>query len=172
MKSGMPTRTRPTEEVEAAMSLTTRLFAFLLAVVFAGCQNEPRRNLDSVESLTLYSIDGTEASMGQESAAGETFRGYPLLGQIDITASQSRQEIADAINSSISQSDGLVAACFWPRHALRVRAQGQTIDYVVCFQCRQLEVYEGKSRTMIPIETTAEPVLNRWLEQAGIPLAR
>jgi hypothetical protein len=64
-----------------------------------------------------------------------------------------------------------MAKCFWPRHAVRVVDKGQTVDYVICFQCDQLRVHEGSSTRVKPITSEPQPVFNKHLKEAGIPLA-
>ncbi len=36
-------------------------------------------------------------------------------------------------------SDAYVIECFNPRHGLRLQIGGRTIDFLICFECQQVE---------------------------------
>ena len=65
------------------------------------------------------------------------FRGYAILGKVEITDPAARQEIVKAVLDGISESDGTVASCFWPRHGVQVLTNGKAVDYVICYECLQ-----------------------------------
>ncbi|MEM1228019.1 MAG: hypothetical protein AAGJ40_20200 [Planctomycetota bacterium] len=46
-----------------------------------------------------------------------------------------RAKLLDALSSGIAENDGMVLACFDPRHGIRVIANGHEHDYVICFHC-------------------------------------
>ena len=148
------------------------MIPFSLAVVFLiGCESGSVQNLTTPDSLTLYSIDGRDFVPGTEPKADEEFHGYPVLGKIDVKDPKSRREIIAAVKKGIADSDGMMAKCFWPRHAIRATENGKTIEYVICFECNQLQIYTDGTDELEP--TTREPqvVLNKHLQDAKIPLA-
>jgi hypothetical protein len=62
--------------------------------------------------------------------------------------------------------------CFFPRHALRVIANGKTWDFMICCQCQQIRLYEqGGVRAVIGIPNKPE-TLSNLLSAAKIPLAK
>lgn len=146
---------------------------FLPVIVFLlGCSEKPVPGLNQPEKLMLYSIDGTEPRPEDEDPAGEKFQGYPILGQLEISDDALKTRIIEAIRKGLADSDGSLAGCFWPRHAIRSVTGGRTTDYVICFECQQLEVYEdGSSRTVLPITRHPQKVFNELLNSANIPLA-
>ena len=76
-----------------------------------------------------------------------------------------------ALHEGIANNDGTEAHCFWPRHALQTIDGGKTVDYVICFECFHVHVYEeGGPRYE---KTTREPqaVFDQHLTRAGIPIA-
>jgi hypothetical protein len=143
----------------------------LVTSALVGCGRDAVAGLDTPEQLTLYSIDGRYFEPGQEPKAQEKFHGYPVLGKVEIADGDKRKEIVAALKEGLARSDGTRAACFWPRHAIRAVERGQTIDYVICFECYQLEAHAGGSKSMKPITREPQPVFNKHLKETGIPLA-
>jgi hypothetical protein len=147
------------------------LACVLVISALAGCGRDSMAGLDTPEQLTLYSIDGRDFESGQEPKTEEKFYGYPVLGKVEITDADKRQEIVAALQQGLAQSDRKLAACFWPRHALRAVERGRTIDYVICFECYQLEAHEGGSKRVKPVTREPQAVFNKYLKEEGIPLA-
>lgn len=143
----------------------------LLYLLVAGCGRDSATGLDAPEQLTLYSIDGRDFEPGQRPKATEAFKGYPVLGKVEVTDPDKRKEITESLKKGLAKSDGKMAKCFWPRHAIRVVEKGRTIDYVICFECYQLETYKEDAKTVKPITKEPQQVLNRHLTDAGVPLA-
>jgi hypothetical protein len=135
----------------------------------AGIPLAPRLDvLESPDQLTLYSIDPRTS----KDETRETFHRYPVLGKIEMTDPAQRKEIVEAMQAGITTSELVVMACFEPRHAIRVVKQGQTLDLVICFECRAVDLeprpIEPRS---VPITRAPQKVLDRYLADAGIPLA-
>lgn len=144
------------------------LAGFVVAVAFTGCARNPVAGLEVPEQLTLYSVDGLKL---QQPKTDGTFHGFPVLGKVEITDAAKRREIATALKNGLTQSDGEVFDCFWPRHAIRTVEKGRVIDYVICFQCLQLEAHDGDSISVKPVTRKPQSVLNKHLQEAGIALA-
>jgi hypothetical protein len=158
---------------EVSMRIPYRKFVFcvIFALVLMGCRRDPLGGVDVPEQLTLYSIDGRDFEPGKQPKVDEKFHGYPVLGKVEITDAGKRKEIIAALKEGLAHDDGSIAACFWPRHAIRVVDKGRTIDYVICFQCYQVQAYDGNAKSVKPVTREPQPVLNRHLKEAGIPLA-
>ena len=76
-----------------------------------------------------------------------------------------------ALHNGIASSDGGIAACFIPRHAMHTVHNGETVDYVICFQCLQIKVIrDGKTDLELTADTPRE-TFNEFLSTADIPLA-
>ena len=151
--------------------LVTLLAYVVVAAALSGCGRNPVAGLKQPEQLTLYSIDGRDFEPGQEPKADEKFHGYPVLGKIEVTDAAKRQEIVEALQDGLAQSDGTMAKCFWPRHAIRAVENGRTLDYVICFECLQLEAYVDGSKSVKPVTREPQSVFNKHLKEASIPLA-
>lgn len=64
----------------------------LLIVVVCGCSADSDTEIESFDSLTLYSIDGNGYPPGKAPAAKEKFHGYPVLGKLEIKNADRRKE--------------------------------------------------------------------------------
>jgi hypothetical protein len=143
----------------------------IVGIVLFGWGRASTSGLDTPEWLILYSIDGRHFEPGQEPKTEEKLHGYPVLGKIEMADADKRKETVAALREGLAQSDGKMAKCFWPRHAIRTVEKGQTTDYVICFECYQLEVHQGSSKAVKPVTRKPQSVFNKHLKEAGIPLA-
>ena len=128
--------------------------------------------LADADKLTLFSFDGNEFLFASQkpSAEGE-FYGCPVLGKIEIDDPHKRKAIVNAVQVGIRDAR-YVASCFWPHHAIRVEKDGQTVDYIICFYCSNFRKYSSGTVTDGGATTNAaEKLLNRYLTDAGIPIA-
>lgn len=122
-------------------------------------------------ALTLYSIDGRFDDPKLQPKTAEDFHEVPVLGKVEVTDPAARQELFTALIEGMTHSDGSMLHCFRPRHGIRTVEDGTTVDYVICFECLQIEIHrEGARKSKA---TTREPqsVFNARLQEAGIPLA-
>ena len=143
-----------------------------VAVVFAGCGGDAEIPDIAAESFILYSIDGRDETDGKAIKSGERLHGFPVLGKLDVKDAKTRDELITAFKKGILRGDGSVAACFWPRHAIRTSQNGEIRDYVICFECHQYVVYRGgKSSDAQPIDGSPSEKFNEILQRANIPLA-
>jgi hypothetical protein len=142
-----------------------------LATALTGCGSKPTSEFGAPEQLTLYSIDGRDSEPGQKPQTEETFHHYPVLGKVELTDAEQRRELLAALQSGIDSGDRDPRKCFWPRHAIRTVEKSRTREYVICFQCRQMYIYEDGSESRKPITDQPQPRLNKFLQEAGVPLA-
>ena len=141
--------------------------ALLPAVV--GCGISPTADpslvdLQAPEQLTLFSIDGRDAEgngigrrgEGVSEAVGE-FRGYPVLGQVEVTDPDLRNQLIAALKDGYARRPARSAKCFWPRHGVRAVEKGKTVEYVICFQCLGFEEFVGDKRRFERINPDVQP---------------
>jgi hypothetical protein len=130
----------------------------------------------SLERLTLFSIDGRDPEpdghrgQGVPTATGE-FHGYPVLGEVEVTDPERRRQLVAALQDGYARRPERGALCFWPRHGIRIVANGQTVEYVICFHCAQFERYSGEARAGGLINPDVQPVFDNILKEAGVPIA-
>jgi len=97
---------------------------------------------------------------------------WRILGQTELLANQQRQTAITTLAEAIENFDGRVARCFEPRHALRVRAARGTYDFVICFACNSVGVWQGEKRVVTAGITGTQEPLDRILTAAKVPLAK
>lgn len=129
------------------------------------------------DQLVLYSIDGPSALKREDDKAkaeGEMFHDWPVLGKVEIADPEQRRAIINAVNAATRDKSEVQAKCFIPRHAIRMVKGSETLDVVICFQCRNYERFPPRPLSgnhYEPIASSAQPLLDEALRNAGIPLA-
>jgi hypothetical protein len=148
----------------------TRLAGLLLCLLLLGCQDADTRI--PIESMTVYSLDGNYDkyyARDNKTPTGEMFHDHPVLGKTDIADPKDRTAILVAIKKGIAESDGDQAKCFWPRHGVRLVQSGKTIEYVICFECLQLNEYRDGDIKHKATTRSPAAVLDEQLQGAGVP---
>ncbi len=91
------------------------------------------------EKITLYSLEPKESIDGNE-----TFHGYKILKETLIDSSSKQFLLKRSLTNGMIGSHG--AACFNPRHGLRIVDGEKTVDIVICFECGNFVThYDGKT---------------------------
>jgi hypothetical protein len=143
-------------------------------MVLSGCSSnrlapDARTILDRADEIELLSLDPDRDSKAKYT---DTFHGYGVMGKTTLSASVDRAKLLKALYQGIHTSDGMVAACFIPRHGIQATHDGKTVHLVICFQCMQIHVYvDGRQSSVL---TTSAPasVFNQILTDAGVPLPK
>jgi hypothetical protein len=143
------------------------VLGLLPCVLLSGCQDADSRI--PIDSMTVYSLDGMYEPKKGEKPTGEMFHGYPVLGKTGITSPKDRSAILAAIKKGIAKSDREEYKCFWPRHGVRLMQSGKTIEYLICFQCLQLDEFLDGRRSHKTTADTSAKLLDEQLRSAGVP---
>ena len=119
----------------------------------------------------IYSLEPTE----EPKAGDPTFHTYKVLGHAELNP----QQMATAMNVfvvALARSGGAtnvgVLCRIQPRHALSIVAGGHIYDYLLCFQCGQLEVFVDNTDIGIVTAGRSPEVLNNLLTSLKIPLSQ
>lgn len=122
--------------------------------------------LADIDEADLVSLE----PLADPKAQGRRLQGYLVLGSTRLSRPQARAAAA-GITSAVAAFDGMIAACFDPRHALRFQSAGRTYLMLVCFECRSLQVFEG-GRLIGGAALTGSPAdLNAMLSSAKVPIS-
>ncbi len=125
------------------------------------------RLLDEADAIELISLDPRE----RLAQPGESFHGWKVLGRAAIGDAAKRRAIIASLKRAIGSADE-VAGCFEPRHGLRATKGGKSLDLVICFSCRWVEVqFEGRASS-IRIADSPKSAFNKALREAGVKLAQ
>jgi len=103
----------------------------------------------------------------------DAFHEWSVLGRTEVTDPARARQILAAVSRGIQESNGTKALCFEPRHGIRARSGGATVDLVICFACYQIEAYmAGEQMSGAAIAPSPQAVLDGVLRDANVPLAK
>jgi hypothetical protein len=108
------------------------------------------------KSLTLYALDPKEKIPG-----AEDFRGFSVRGKTEIRDRGFQNFLKNSFIKSLS--DEASAKCFNPRHGLRISDGKRTTDVLICFECRNFEVYFEGNKSVGAIDKSAEVIFDKTL---------
>ena len=121
----------------------------------------------TAEQYELLSLDPHSPEMPPV----DEFHGWKVLGRTSIDDAATRKKLTDALRAVASEGDIVPAACFWPRHGIRLTTAGIVTDFVICFQCSQVEVFEdGKKSVGFLTSDTPQSTFDEVLQAKGVPL--
>jgi hypothetical protein len=118
--------------------------------------------------MTLYSIHPEEPADFVKGAA--VFHGYRILGQVPVSAPPEQERVAAAIRHAVLVALS-EAACFNPRHGIRVSDGYHTCDFVVCFACGRMDYYLDNGTVGSAVIGGSADTLNALLRDAQVPLS-
>jgi hypothetical protein len=102
----------------------------------------------------------------------KTLESYKILGQTTLTGKQAAIAIAAFESAILKNGRAFGAACFDPRHAIRVDFSGHTYDFLLCYACGYLYVYcDGKNTATLDAGGSPHD-LNSLLTAANVPLSK
>jgi hypothetical protein len=126
--------------------------------------------LDKPDNIELYSLE-PEPPDGQKPE--KFLHGSFMLGSTVLKDAKVRDGAIAALKAGAGRGRG--AKCFEPRHAIRARRGGKTVDLLVCFECGWIYVYyddDKKESAVVTTNRDALPEFEKILKQAGVPLSK
>jgi hypothetical protein len=100
------------------------------------------------------------------------FHGWEVIGRTSIRDEDRRKKLVAALKTGVAENQGMGGACFRPRHGIRITEQGKTTDFIICFECYQVQVVvDGLQQKAVLVTRTPEPLFNDALKQAKLPLS-
>lgn len=127
-----------------------------------------RNVLDAPEKVVLYSVEPLWAKQNE-------FHGYKAIGSVEIDATQYTlifNEIRSASKKWLDASTKTMAACFLPMQAIRVTSKKHIFDFLISYECQQIEIFENDKLVFNSGVYGDSTLLNSILTAANIPLAR
>jgi hypothetical protein len=125
--------------------------------------------LEKAKQLELFSLDPER----QQKNRKDGYYGWNVLGKVAIKDMETRKKLVAAFVRGVKESDGTAAYCFNPRHGIRVTHEGKKVDFVICFECLQVQVIVGGEQEVgLLITDTPQIVFDKVLRDSGIPLAK
>jgi hypothetical protein len=129
------------------------LFLLVLPLLLIGCAPDKSISTQAETAdtrfqgaFTLYRLDGDRYPGDPVPQGAVLLHGWPILQTCSIGSMATRKELFRAFDDGIAKSSGEPIDCFNPRHAIRVETDGVNVDYVICFQCHNYEIWEGDKK--------------------------
>jgi hypothetical protein len=135
--------------------------------------------LEEGEPFKLYSLDPvpTPPPLTPSDPSAKTkdqpewVQEWKAFGGAAITDANERLQLVAALKRGVEESDGTVAACFNPRHAIRAVHGGKTYDIVICFECLSATIYtDGQRSGSFLLTASPQVTFNASLIKAGVKL--
>jgi hypothetical protein len=134
-----------------------------------------QRLLDKADTFELYSLDPDRKidKDGKVVPVGDDFHGWQVLGKTEVKGEAKRKQLTDALRLGAEDNFGMAAACFIPRHGIRLKDSGKTVDLVICFQCLQVQVFaDGKQQKGFLITGDPQKEFDATLQAVGVKLPK
>ena len=167
------------------MHLRSLLLTFILAGIAASCSTsheeviplDDRSLLEQSSQMEIFALHPNRHSdEGKPKGADDDFHGYRILDRARLDDAKERKRLVSLVYQGIDKSNGMVAACFDPRHGIRARNGDQVVDLVICYECLQIHLHrstdgDGADESALTSETV-EPAVTRIFEAHGLEIHR
>lgn len=132
---------------------------------------EYRDILFGASSLELIALDPDWPT--KESVLDPTtLHGYGVRGRATISDRALRLDLLTALGDGARENNGMVAACFNPRHAIVAELEGQTCELIICFECLTFQVWDGTERVeTVDLSETPAKRFNEIYTAEGLSIA-
>lgn len=125
-----------------------------------GVSADAHAVLTEPETFEILSLHPSPHEEAGAPTPADDFHGYKTLGRAAVDEPSERRRIVELLYRGIRESDGSVAACFNPRHGIHAEAGGRSVDFVICYECLSMFVYEdGAERESLTTAKTVEAEL-------------
>jgi hypothetical protein len=153
----------------AGNRLSRAIFLAALAVTMGACRRHnvvPAPAAEFLEHADRLEVLSLDPQLHLQAAEGD-FHGYKILGTVVIADSETRKKLISSFEQAVAENDGVSAACFNPRHGIRAARNDKHADFVICFECDQVEVF-GDVQAEFPIANSAEKVFDSVVRSNGV----
>ncbi|MCC9658805.1 initiator NS1 family protein [Rhodopirellula halodulae] len=131
----------------------------------------PAEATDALRNGSAFELLSLDPSYLDAEQRPNDFHNWNTLGATPVSRDD-RTKIAELLIASVPENPGAIAACFNPRHGIRVVHDNQQFDFVICFECLQIYWYiDDEKQPTILTSGSPLPAFNGILRGASIPLA-
>lgn len=129
--------------------------------------------LRQATAMEILSLDPAWPMNKEEQADPSRFHGHRIMGRATITDPAKMLELLNLVARSCHANDTTVAACFNPRHGVRVEVEGSIVDLQICFECLQIKVFRDGTKVHSGLlASTYEPIVSKFYRDAGLRVAQ
>jgi len=125
------------------------------------------REVASAKSIELVSLSPTPPSPAVASFG--SLGGFAILGAAVTSDKGEIAQIARSLARGIRTTDGFMAMCFNPRHAIRYTVDGKPVVVLVCFECQRGEILHAGDKTVFLTSRVPEAGWDRIFSRHGLP---
>lgn len=158
------------------------ILLFSLLTAFLGCSSPtsfgrsgekiPVKALVALRDGTFFELFSLDPSRRDPWPHPDGFRDWRILGSTAVDSQKTRTRLLDALAFGVGANQIVPAVCFNPRYGIRVQHQGKQHDFVICFECNQIEWYTGEERNEgFLVTDSPKLVFDRVLRDFGVELA-
>jgi len=118
--------------------------------------------------LFLYSLDPHDArrfSGKLPENSNKSFHYFPILGRVEIVSTQEKTNLLGAFTKGIKENNESLANCFDPRHGIRIVSETATNDFVICFECLQVQAYGFNAGKYFLTSSSPNATFNKFLDE-------
>ena len=127
------------------------------------------RALDGADKYELLSLDWERS----ESPSPDDFYRHRVLGHTEIDDGTVRQRLNAALRHGVESPLTSLPMCFNPRHGIRVVRGGHETDFLICFECHQVQVWrDGHVVATWTTDASPKAAFDEALKSAGVPLPK
>jgi hypothetical protein len=123
----------------------------------------------------LYSLDPARKTDKEGNAVPvkDGFHDWQVLGKTEVKGEAERKRLADALRLGAEDNFGMAAACFIPRHGVRLKGGGKMVDLVICCQCLSVQVFvDGERKEGFLTAGEPQQAFDAILKSAGVKLPK
>ena len=122
--------------------------------------------LRNATEFELLSLDPDRAN-----ADSNGFHGWKVLGKTTITDAGVRNVLIAAFEKGVPRRNMEPVDCFNPRHGIKLVSDGITHEFVICFECYQVEWHSPRStRGGFQITSSPQATFDKILRASNVPL--
>jgi len=101
----------------------------------------------------------------------QSFHSYQIRGRADVTEPAERQALLRALARGAREANpNVVGACFNPRHGLRIEKGSYAADFIICFECLQVEACGLRVADGFRTSTAPQVTFDESLRRHNLPL--
>ena len=123
--------------------------------------------------LFFYSLDPnakTEFDGKLQEDTRKYFCGFKVLGRFEVVSFQEKTNLMESFTEGVREgSRGMY--CFEPRHGIRMVDGTTTNDFVICFECHQVEAYGSFPESDFAMSSSPASTFNELLDKHKIKRA-
>lgn len=129
-----------------------------------------QRAADEVRLVEVWSLDPSISPEQEKSNRSRPYRFHEFhsIGREEMKDKAAVQKLLFAVTLAIANGPDESMECFEPRHGLRIHGPAGFIDLVLCYECLQGELVEGKSTLCFSTSRQAEREFDAAFRQLGL----